>query len=459
MLERLGPYVESKVKNKKRDVSKTKEFLKSNLVKRYFKKLKFYKLKKTIHFAFDNSPFYHNLFVENNLRPNDIKSFKDFKKIPCTDSKDLENPIIFFTVPNEQFIKIFSSSGTTGSTKKIFFTMEDLDNQVYSMRTGLQLLYGISEKDNIRVTYDHGYGSDDWGVRYFMENAIEKTGALSVFTGSRLPANKELDLLKSYKITRIMGTPSYLSNLTYDLNKISNLKKLNIRSIIVGTEPLTKTVRKYLEDSWNTSVFQGYGLTEMGTSIAGECEEKKGLHVSEGDFIVEVIDPNSGEILEPGNVGEIVFTTLARKGMPLLRYRTHDLGKVLQDECPCGLPFKRIVIKGRNDKLITIGSGDNIYPTVFDNVLLEIPLVIDYQVILERKQNKDYLKVIVESEGESKGLKRRIKEALMNITELRDGIEESKTIHMPEIKIVKRHTIDRSGVKAKKIIDNRKLYE
>ena len=459
MIERFAPYIESRLKNKKIHPEKTKKFLSSSIVRRYLKKYQLLKLKKTIHFSYENSPFYHKLFDKHSIKPGDIKSFKDLKKIPLTSSKDLRKPEDFFAVKKKNFVKIFSSSGTTGPPKRIFFTKEDLDSQIYGIRTGLKLLYGILETDNIRVTYDHGYGSDDWGVRYCMGNAIEKTGALSVFTGARLPADKELELLKTYDISVIMGTPSYMNSLTYDLKKLYDIKKLNIREIMVGTEPLTKEIRKSLEESWNASVYQGYGLTEMGTSVAGECSEQNGMHVSEGDFLVEVIDPESEEILEPGNVGELVFTTLARKGMPILRYRTHDLGMVLPDECSCGLPFKRIVIKGRTDKMITIGSGDNIYPTVFDNVLLGIPSVIDYQVILERKQNKDYLKVVVESENKSAGLKKQIKEELMNISELRDGIKESKTIHLPEIKIVKRHTIDRSSVKAKKIIDKRKLYE
>jgi phenylacetate-CoA ligase len=459
MLERFAPFIESRVKNKRIDAEKTTRFLSSSLVQRYLKKYQLYKLKKTIQYSYSHSPFYHKMFNDNNISPHDIKSFTDLRKIPLTKSTDLQHPEKFFAVSKEKFIKIFSSSGTTGKPKRIFFTKEDLNNQIRGIQTGLRLLYDIRPQDSVRVTYDHGYSSDDWGVRYCMERSIEKTGALSVLTGSRLSAKKELELMKTYNISIIMGTPSYLNSLTYDLKNIFDLKQLKIREIMVGTEPLNKEIRKTLETSWNVPVYQGYGLTEMGTSIAGECKEQQGMHVSEGDFLVEVIDPDTEEILEPGNVGELVFTTLARKGMPILRYRTRDLGMILPDECHCGLPFKRIVIKGRTDKMITIGSGDNIYPTIFDSVLLKIPSVIDYQIILDRKENKDHLTVIVESENKSEDFKNQIKNALLKISELNDGINQSKTIHIPDIKIVKRHTIDRKSVKARKVIDKRQLYE
>jgi phenylacetate-CoA ligase len=210
---------------------------------------------------------------------------------------------------------------------------------------------------------------------------------------------------------------------------------------------------------WDTKVYQGYGLTEMGTSIAGECIMQNGMHITETDFYAEIVDPKTGEILEDGEIGELVFSTLSREGMPLLRYRTHDLGLIIPEKCRCGLPFKRIKIKGRTDKMVTIGSGDNIYPTAFDNVIHNITGVIDYQIELIRKNNKDHLTVYIESKSPDEKLKQTVNEALMSLPEIRNGIYESKTIEQPEIKILKPHTIDRKGVKAKKIIDNRNLYE
>jgi phenylacetate-CoA ligase len=317
----------------------------------------------------------------------------------------------------------------------------------------------MNENDRVRVTYDQGYGASDWGVRYCIGNAIELTGARDILTETRLPADQELALLKTKNISMIMGTSSYLHTLSNDLEKLEDLKKLNIKSIMVGTEPLSEAVRKKLENIWNTEVFQGYGLIEMGTSIAGECKEKNGMHLTETDFFVEVIDPETGGILEDGKIGELVFTTLSREGMPLIRYRTHDLGVVLTEECPCGLPFRRIKIKGRTDKMIIVGSGDKIYPNTFDETILSISKVNDYQITLDRKNNRDHITVVIETDSINDKVKKEVMDALLRLPEIKNGIYDSKTIEKPEIKLVKPHTLDRTSLKAKRVIDSRKLYE
>jgi len=196
----------------------------------------------------------------------------------------------------------------------------------------------------------------------------------------------------------------------------------------------------------------------MCTSIASECKEKDGMHVTENDFHVEVIDPKTEEVLEDGEVGEIVLTTLSRDGMPFIRYRTHDLGLIIPDECPCGLPFKRIKIKGRTDNMITIGSGDNIYPESFNRTLFDLSFIVDYQIILERKNNKDIITVVVETNEKDKKIKDKIKEKILSIPEIENGFYNSKTIDQIKVKIVKPNHVDKNSVKAKRIIDKRNLY-
>lgn len=459
MLERFGPYAELYLKNHQINPDKLNKFISKKIIKRYIEKYKLLKLKNIVKYCYNNSSHYNKLFNNNNIKPSFIKSFQDMKIIPFTDAEDIKNPASFFCVPSSQFLKIFSSTGTTGKPKLVYFTENDLEKQSSDISIGLGLLYNISKDDVVRVTYDHGYGIHDWGVRYCMERALEKTGSMSVLTGSRLSAEKELQLLKTYNITILMGTPSYIHSLTCDMENLTDLTKLNIKKILVGTEPLSKTLRKKLEETWNTDVFQGYGLVEMGTSVAGECKEKNGMHILETDFFFEVIDSETGDLLEDGEKGEIVITSLNRDGMPLLRYRTRDLGVILAEECTCGLPFKRIKIKGRTDNMITIGSGDNIFPNSFDDIILGIPSVINYQIILERKNNKDYLKIFVESKQKTDKLKTQIEKAILKIREINNGIFNSKTIHKPEINIVKPNTIEKKSIKARKMIDNRNLYD
>ncbi len=278
MLERFAPYVESRLRNKIVDSNTSHSFISGRLVRRYLGKYRLMKLKDSVKYSYNNSPFYHELFKKYALKPNDIKSFEDISKIPFTYSDDLKNPERFFAVPESNFVKIFSSSGTTGKPKRIYFTKNDLEKQISGVATGMPLLYQIEKSDRIRLTYDHGYGIDDWGVRYCLENAINRLGAMTVITGDRLSADQELNLLDTYKISIIMGTPSYVHSLTCDMEKLIDLSELKIKSILLGTEPLPKIIREKLEKIWNTHVYQGYGLTEMGTSVAGECVEKDGMH-------------------------------------------------------------------------------------------------------------------------------------------------------------------------------------
>ena len=459
MLERLGPIIESRMRNKTNPSGDLYRFLSSSLVRPYIKKYLRLKLKRSVRYAAQFSPFYHQLFKENAIEAHQIKSPEDMKKIPLTTSGDIKNYERFLAVPNEQFIKVFSSSGTTGKPKRIFFTKHDLANQVSGVKTGLRLLYGLDASDSVRITYDHGYGIDDWGVRYCMSRAVEAIGAMSVLTGGRLQAEDEIELMRTYQISSIAGTPSYLHCLTHDMKQLADLTSFHIKNILLGTEPLTSSIRKNLENMWDTKVFQGYGMTEMGTSIAGECQMQDGLHITESDFFIEVIDPDTEELVADGDIGELVITTLSREGMPLLRYRTRDLGVIIPDRCSCGLPFRRILIKGRTDTMMTIGSGDNIYPAAFDEVLLKLPFICDYQVELTRPNDRDHLKIIIETRVKDPSIKQKVIDALYTLSEIKNGVMESKTIDPPEIVIVEPHTLERCMVKAKKVVDNRHLFD
>jgi len=459
MLERFAPFIEARMRKNVSNSEQMYRFLSGRLVQRYFGKYKLLKLKKTVKYCYDRSPYYHEQLKNNNCRPEDIKSFSDMIKIPFTDSDDLQKPEQFLCTSPSEIIKIFSSSGTTGNPKKISFTRNDILRQASGIADGVSLLYGIDNTDAIRITYDQGYGMSDWGVRYILENVFQYLGATSVVTGCRLPADQEYELMKSHKISVLMGTPSYINALSTQLRSSFDLKSLNIKCILLGTEPLPSAIRKNIEEIWHTNVYQGYGSTEMGTSLAGECKEKNGMHITESDFHVEIVDPKTNEPLEDGEVGELIVTTLSRDGMPLLRYRTHDLGFIMPERCPCSLPFKKIKVKGRTDEIITIGSGDKLLTTIFDDLLFSIPSVDNYRITIERFENIDHLTVIVETKHSGSILKSKIEQMLMTIPEIRNGILESKTIMIPTIRLVKPNTIKKATLKAKRIMDKRKLYD
>ena len=459
MLERAAPYFEKHIRSNITDAERLNRFLSKPLVKHYLQRYRLLKLKRTVTRCYQHSPFYHELFKNNNILAKDIKSFDDLSRIPFTVPDHLRNPDQFFAVPTSRFTRIFSTSGTTGKPKIVYFTKKDLENQISRNATGLQLLYGITEGDRVRLTYEVGFEHGDWGIRFCFEHALHQIGAMSIVTGCRLGAEDELKILKKYKATVLAGTTTYVYHLTREMEKLDDLKAFKLKNLMIGSEPLPHAIRDKLEESWKTKAYQGYGLTELGTSIAGECQIQDGMHVTESDFYVEVVDPKTGEQLEEGEIGEITVTTLDREGMPLLRYQTHDLGVIIPEECPCGLPFRRIKIKGRTDNMIPIGSGDNLFPTECDEALLQIPEVIDYQIIVQRKKNTDHLTVIAETKSQTDKTRSKILNALMTIPDIKDGVTDSRTIHPPEIQFVKPNTLDKTVRKAKRIIDKRDLYE
>jgi len=419
-----------------------------------------FKLKKCIKHSYNNSPYYNKIFKDNNLKPSDIKSIKDFKKIPPTKTEDLQkNPQSFFAVPLEKFIKVFTTAGTTGKPKRAYFTKNDIDTIVATTAMGGKLLYKITKKDIIRISFEVGYGTEIWGNSYCIDRAYgEILGALTLTTG-RLSIEDELEIINEYKPNIFADVSSRVNYLTNELKKICDLESLGIKKFLIGAEPTPNILRKSIEKAWNADAYIGYGTTESGLLMAGECEEKDGMHLSETNFFTEIVDPKTGEVLEDGEIGEILFTTFDREGMPLIRYNTHDLGKIIPGLCNCGLPLKRILIKGRSDDLIPIGAGDNLFTKMFDEALFSIPEIIDYQVEFDKKNGKDQITVTAESNVINETISKKIIENLIKMPEIGNGIEKSKTVAKPIVKLVKANTLERKSIKFKRLIDNRNLYD
>jgi len=381
-------------------------------------------------------------------------------KIPYTPSKDLaNNPELFFTIPPEMFIKVFTTSGSTGKPKKAYFTKKDIDRILKSAAVGAKLMYDISRKDIIRITFEEGYGTEIWGNRYSLDQAYGNIiGALTISTG-RLPVEYELAIIREYKPNVFADVTSRVNFLTNEMKKMCDLKELGIKKFLIGAEPTPNSMRKSIEEAWDADVFIGYGLTEIGLLMAGECKIKHGMHLSESNFFTEVVDPKTGEQLEDGEIGQLIFTTYDREGMPLIRYNSCDLGRIIPGICECGLPLKKIEIKGRSDDLIPIGAGDNLFTKMFDDALFSIPEVIEYQVIFDKKNGQDLITIVAESEIISDNIKKKIMECIMKMPEIKNGIDNSKTVVEPIVQLVKPNTFDRESIKFKRLIDNRHLYD
>jgi len=380
-------------------------------------------------------------------------------KIPPTKTEDLQNdPKSFFAVPEDKFIKVFTTAGTTGKPKKAFFTKKDIERIVTSSAIGAQLMYGITYKDVIRITFEVGYGTEVWGNNYCLDRAYgDIIGALTIATG-RLSVEEELEIIKMYKPNVFADVSSRVNFLTNEMKKLCDLKTLGIKKFLIGAEPTPNSMRKNIETEWNADVFIGYGITEIGLLMAGECEKKHGMHLSETNFHTEIVDPDTGKQLEDGETGELLFTTFDREGMPLIRYNSHDIGRIIPEICSCGLPLKRIEIKGRSDDLIPIGTGDNLFTKMFDEAIFSIPEIQEYQVIFDKKDGKDLITVIAESNVINDSIRKKIVDALMNMPEIKNGITKSKTVAQPIAKLVKPNTFDRNSIKTRRLQDNRNLY-
>jgi phenylacetate-CoA ligase len=183
------------------------------------------------------------------------------------------------------------------------------------------------------------------------------------------------------------------------------------------------------------------------------------MHLTETNFLTEVVDPSTGEHLEDGEIGELVFTTLNREGMPFIRYQSHDLGRIIADRCSCGLPLKKIEIKGRTDDMLPIGAGDNIFTRMFDDIVFSQPTVIEYQAIFERKDSKDHITLIVETSSITDVLRDKIFTGLMELPEINNGVHISHTVAPPVVQLVKPNTLDRNSIKQRRLLDKRNLYD
>ena len=416
------------------------------------KELQLKRLQEVVTRAFNNVPYYNKRYTEEGVFPEDIECLEDIEKLPFTTKTDLRAsyPFGLFAVDPKDIIEIHTSSGTTGKPTVSGYTEEDLDIWGEVMARGLTMM-GVDDTDIIQNTHGYGLFTGGFGVHY----GGQKVGAtvVPISTGQTL---RQIELLKDFKTTMLIFTPSYGLHIAEELQSLGiQPEDLDLKVIGFGSESWTDEMRKQIEDKFKTPAYNIYGLTEvMGPGVAMECNQQNGLHLYEDHFYPEIIDPKTMKQLPENQQGELVLTTLTRVGMPLIRFRTRDVTKLHHEKCGCGRTLiKMDKINGRTDDMLKI-KGVSVFPSQIEKALLSIKGVEPhYQIILTRPGNLDKIEVKVEASPDLffdnvkklVGIKNKIAQAI----HAEIGLRVNVTLVEPK-------TIDRvdSG-KAVRVIDNR----
>ncbi len=385
------------------------------------------------------------------IEPEDIKSLDDIKKLPFTTKDDLRKnyPVGLLTEPVAKMVRLHVSSGTTGAPTAVLYTQKDLDTWADLMARCMYMV-GIRSWDIFQNLSGYGLFTGGLGIHY----GAERLGCLTIPAGAG-NSKRQIKLMKDFRVTAIHIIPSYALHLATVFDEMGiDPKSLNLKIALIGAEPHTEEVRKRIEEIYNVKAYNSYGLSEMnGPGVAFECKEQNGMHIWEDAYLVEVIDPDTLEPVPDGEFGELVLTTLKREGMPLIRYRTRDITRILPGECPCKRVHKRIDrIKGRSDDMFIL-KGVNIYPMQVEKVLMSIPEVgQNYLIVLEREGHIDQMRVKVEIKDEFFVEDMRVLKALQDKIQKR---LRQEILITPKVELVEHRSLPKSEGKAIRVIDKR----
>ena len=410
------------------------------------------RLVKVVDRVYHNVEYYRKKMQEVGLEPGDIRGLEDLEKLPYTSKDDLRDtyPFGMFAVPNSEIVRVHASSGTTGKSTVVGYTRKDIEIWSECVARAIAMS-GLGKNDIIQVGYGYGLFTGGLGAHYGAEHIGATVVPMS--TGN---TKKLTTMMVDFGATGIMCTPSYLLHIAEYLEENQLLDKIKLKSCICGAEPWTEKMRLQIEEKLHISAHDIYGLSEiMGPGVACDCHTHSGLHVFVDHFLPEIISADTLKSVPEGEVGELVFTTLTKEGIPLIRYRTKDLTSITYEKCECGRTTPRISrFKGRSDDMLII-RGVNVFPSQIEAALLEMGgTTPHYMIIVDRVNNLDTLEVQVEVE--ERFFSDEIKE-LENLTnKIRVVIQHAIGLSA-KIKLVAPKTLERSMGKAKHVIDNRVL--
>ncbi|MDW7990248.1 MAG: phenylacetate--CoA ligase [Archaeoglobaceae archaeon] len=410
------------------------------------------RIRKTISRAYENVGFFRRRMKSLNLNPDDIRSFDDVAKIPFTTKEDfVENyPFGLFAVPRSEIVRIHTSSGTSGKPKVVGYTAKDLETWTNLVARCLYMV-GLRKGDVFQNMVNYALFTGGLGIHH----GAERIGAITVPAGVG-NTERQVQYMVDFGTTAIHSTPSYALHVKEVADEMGLLDKLKLRIGCFGAEPWSSNTRKRLEDSFGIKAYDSYGLSEMnGPGVAFECKEQHGLHIWIDHYLVEIVDPKTGERVGEGEKGELVLTPLTKEAMPILRYRTGDITTIENDKCACGRTHPRIMrILGRSDDMLIV-RGVNVFPSQIEHVLMQIPEVGDnFQILLTRKGFLDEITVRVEIKdefftgeiGDLKEVQQKIQRELQKELMIRTNVE-----------LVEKGRIERSMGKAKRVIDLRSI--
>ncbi len=410
------------------------------------------RLVKVVNRVYHNVEYYRKRMQEAGIEPGDIRGIEDLPKLPYTTKDDLRDtyPFGLFAAPQSEIVRIHASSGTTGKATVVGYTRKDID--IWSECVARALTQaGVTRGDTIQVAYGYGLFTGGLGAHYGAEHLGATVVPMS--TGN---TKKLTTMMKDFGVTAIACTPSYLLHIAETLEANGDIPNIKLKAAICGAEPWTEQMRLQIEEKLHIHAHDIYGLSEiMGPGVACDCEYHKGLHVYEDHFLPEIIDPETLQPVEAGQTGELVFTTLTKEGLPLIRYRTKDLTSIDYSRCECGRTLARISrFKGRSDDMLII-RGVNVFPSQVEAALLEMSgTTPHYLMIVDRVNNLDTLEVQVEVE--ERFFSDEIRE-LENLTrKIAHAIQVAIGLNA-KVKLVEPKTIERSMGKAVHVIDKRKL--
>ncbi len=404
--------------------------------------------------VYDNVPFYKNKMDSIGILPQDIKGIEDLSKLPYTTKQDLRDhyPYKMFAVPMKEVVRVHASSGTTGQPTVVGYTKKDLEMWADCMAR-LYVGMGATDEDIIQNALGYGFFTGGLGFHY----GAERLGAtiVPISTGN---TKKQIQILREFGSTVMVTTPSYALYLAESIRAMGIApQELGLKIAPLGGEPWTYEMRAQIEESLGLKAYDSYGLSEIvGPGVAFECTHKNHLHINEDHFIPEIVDVDTLNPLAVGQEGELVFTTVTKEALPLIRYRTRDITSLVDGDCGCGRTTRRMrKCTGRSDDMLII-RGVNVFPSQIESVLLNLgDTAPHYVLVIDRVNNLDTLEVWVEGkEGVTfvdgmrhmKELEKRITQEIHSVL----GIQV-------KVKLVEPKTIERSEGKAKRIIDNRQL--
>ena len=370
------------------------------LTRALIEQLQFVKLCRTLRDVAGKSAFYRQLYAEHGFDATSVRSLADLQLIPFTEPAHIVSEgYRLACVPMGDVARIvtLTSSGTSGEPKRIFFTEGDLRRIAALFSADTKVVVG-EKRAIVQIMLP---GMTPFGQADLLGKAIEIAGSVPVVTGTLPDVTSQIESIARNGCTALVGYPSYLYRLTKLGGLRHNLGKMGIEAVVTAGEPLLSSMKSVLEDAWQAKVFCHYGLTEMGFNAGMGCGQGSGYHIHEADYIVEVVDPVTGEPLEEGQEGELVITSIHREGMPIIRYKTGDMTRVLLEPCSCGSSLKRIGSVNRRTRAIIRVGDDEIDTSNFDDIFFSIPEIVDYRVAVTNGSSSFKLRFLIETAGEA----------------------------------------------------------